>query len=81
MHNRKGTSMSQQSTTRGPALLTPQEVADRLKVSLRQIYNLVDAGDLSPPLKVGRQNRWREEDLASYLDRLAQIALDTSKAA
>lgn len=73
--------MTLHSTGRGPALLIPQEVADRLKVSLRQIYNLVDAGDLPPPLKVGRQNRWREEDLASYLDRLAQVALDTSKAA
>lgn len=73
--------MSQQSTTRGPALLTPQEVADRLKVSLRQIYNLVDAGDLPPPLKVGRLNRWREQDLASYLDRLAEVALESPEAA
>ncbi len=73
--------MTQQNTARGPALLTPQEMADRLRVSQRQIYNLVDAGDLPPPLKVGRLNRWREQDLASYLDRLAQVALDSPEAA
>jgi len=69
------------SPNRGPALLTPQEVADRLKISLRHVYNLVSAGDLPPPLKVGRLSRWREADLASYLDSLAQLARDTGKAA
>ncbi|MCB1350036.1 MAG: helix-turn-helix domain-containing protein [Maritimibacter sp.] len=69
------------SPERGPALLTPQEVADRLKISLRHVYNLVGAGDLPPPLKVGRLSRWREADLASYLERLAQISRDAEKVA
>jgi excisionase family DNA binding protein len=77
----KAQRMDHQSSTRGTALLTPQEVADRLKVSLRQIYYLVDAGELPPPFKIGRQNRWREQDLTSYLDRLAHIALTTEEAA
>lgn len=66
---------------KGPSLLTPKEVANRLKVSLRQVYHLVNAGGLPPPLKVGHQNRWREVDLASYLDRLAEVSRDTGKAA
>lgn len=67
------------SPDRGPALLTAQDVADRLKISLRHVYNLVSAGDLPPPLKFGRVSRWREADLASYLERLAQISRDAER--
>ena len=54
-------------------LLTKREVAGRLSVSLRQVDRLVAAFDLPAPLKVGkRASRWREEDLAAYIARLAR---------
>jgi excisionase family DNA binding protein len=66
--------MNQKSTDCGSTLLTPGDVASRLHVSQRQIYNLVAEGGFPPPLKVGRLNRWREVDVNGYIERLASMA-------
>ncbi len=55
----------------GAELLRPEDVAQRLGVSKRQVYFLIDAGVLSKPLKVGRLNRWAESDISDYIARLA----------
>ncbi len=66
--------MTQKSTCRDENLLTPGDVASRLRVSQRQIYNLVSTNGFPSPMKVGRQNRWREIDVANYLAQLAEAA-------
>lgn len=50
------------------ALLTTQEVADLLKVTVRTVYNLLESGELQG-VKVGRVWRVREEDLEAFLSR------------
>jgi len=52
-------------------LLKPEDVAKRLGVSKRQIYLLIDAGELPPPMKVGHMNRWSTTDIAGYISRLS----------
>lgn len=65
--------MSQKSIDCGSALLTPSDVALRLRISERQIYNLVADDGFPSPMKVGRQNRWRELDISCYVERLAKM--------
>lgn len=48
-------------------LLTAAEVADQLRVSTMTIYRLIRSGEL-PAVRVGRNYRVRENDLAVYLD-------------
>lgn len=47
-------------------LLTPQEVADRLKVHLRTVYIYLRRGDL-PGAKIGDNWRIRESDLKRFI--------------
>lgn len=54
----------------GDQLLTAAEVADRLRVSTMTVYRLIRSGEL-PAVRVGRNYRVREADLAAYLE--AQI--------
>ncbi|MFP4311944.1 MAG: helix-turn-helix domain-containing protein [Nitriliruptoraceae bacterium] len=49
------------------ALLTVGEVAGMLRVSTMTVYRLIKAGDL-PALRVGRNYRIREADVATFLD-------------
>jgi excisionase family DNA binding protein len=50
-------------------LLTIPETADRLRVSSRTIYRMVNAGDLNT-VKVRRCTRVKESSLARYLHEL-----------
>ena len=54
----------------GRQLLTAAEVAEQLRVSTMTIYRLIRSGEL-PAVRVGRNYRVREEELAAYLE--AQI--------
>ncbi len=47
-------------------LLTLKEVAHRLKVSERQVRELVHQRRLVRPVKLGKANRWFAQDVASY---------------
>lgn len=49
------------------AFLTTDEVLAYLKVNLRTVYRLIDAGHL-PALRVGRQWRFRRRDIDAWLD-------------
>jgi excisionase family DNA binding protein len=46
--------------------LTPQEVADLLRVSNMTVYRLIKAGEL-PAVRVGKAFRLREDDLDAYI--------------
>lgn len=48
-------------------LLTVREVAALVKLSARQIYKMVSAGRMPPPLKVGRSTRWRADDVRRWI--------------
>ena len=48
-------------------LLTLQQVADRLQVSMSTVRRLVDAGKLKA-IRIGRNLRVRPEDLAAYIE-------------
>ena len=48
-------------------LLTPQEVADRLRLGVRGVYDIVRAGQL-PALKFGHRTlRVKQSDLEAYI--------------
>ena len=49
-----------------PSFLTTEEVLGCLKVTPRTIYRLIREGDL-PAVRVGRQWRFRREDLENWL--------------
>ena len=49
-----------------PRLLTPNEVAEALRVSSMTVYRLIKAGDL-PAARIGRSFRIREDDVDAYL--------------
>lgn len=59
------------------AFLTTDEVLAYLKVNLRTVYRLVEAGKL-PAVRVGRQWRFRRRDIDTWLD---QTPPDTAPAA
>lgn len=48
-------------------LLTLQQVADRLQVSMSTVRRLVSAGKLKT-VRIGRNLRVRPEDLAGYIE-------------
>jgi excisionase family DNA binding protein len=48
-------------------LLTLQQVADRLQVSMSTVRRLVDSGKLKA-VRIGRNLRVRPEDLAVYIE-------------
>lgn len=51
-------------------LLTLDEVMAQLKMSRTSIYRLMTEYGFPRPLKIGgRTNRWRQEDVAEWLDR------------
>jgi excisionase family DNA binding protein len=53
-----------------PRLLTARELATLLQISLRQLWRLRAGKELPAPIRVGRRSvRWRESDVARYLER------------
>ena len=56
------------------ALLTTQEVANILKVTVRTVYSLLEGGELQG-VKVGRVWRVSEDDLQAFIAR-QKIAQD-----
>lgn len=54
-----------------PRLLTPDEVAEYLNITVSQVYTLMRDGDLVA-LKIGKRGVWRVDraELDSYVSRL-----------
>lgn len=57
-------------------LLTPDEVAERLSITVSQVYTLMREGDLVA-LKIGKRGVWRvaTAELDAYVESLRQDAL------
>ncbi len=44
-----------------------------LRVSKSNLYRLLEAGELPPPIKIGRRSYWSEAEIDAYIaDKLAQ---------
>ena len=50
-----------------PRLLTPNEVAEQLRVSTMTVYRLIKSGDLRA-VRVGKAYRLLEDDVDAYLE-------------
>jgi excisionase family DNA binding protein len=60
--------MGSEVTVRGSLeLLTPEELADLLKVKMSWIYDQVEAGRL-PALRLNRRLRFRPAEVAAFLE-------------
>jgi excisionase family DNA binding protein len=51
------------------ALLTPAQVAERLQVSIRTVRRLHDRDRLPGAVRIGRQLRWREASIETWIRR------------
>jgi excisionase family DNA binding protein len=51
-----------------PLLLTKAELADLLRCSGRTLYRQLQAGELPPPVRIGRLLRWRRPDIEQWID-------------
>ena len=56
------------TTNASETLLNVRGVAQILAVSIRQVWRLHSQGLLPKPLRIGGSVRWRQEDLAAWLD-------------
>jgi predicted DNA-binding transcriptional regulator AlpA len=65
--------VSTRPEARGPQdLLTSQQVADRLSVSVRTLWRLVSRGSFPKPIRYNRKLvRWKSVDIERYLDSLS----------
>ncbi|MCC7077901.1 MAG: helix-turn-helix domain-containing protein [Acidimicrobiia bacterium] len=63
-------------------LLTPNEAAERLNISVAQVYTLLRGNEL-PGLKIGKRGVWRIDpsQLDEYVERLKTEALDRVRTA
>lgn len=53
---------------RSSGWLSTTEVRERLGITLRTLYRLIDEGQI-PAYKIGRVIRMKEEDIEAFLDR------------
>lgn len=51
----------------GRALLTSQDVAERLSISERSVWRLSSSGQIPKPVKVGGSTRWRVSDIEAFV--------------
>lgn len=61
-------------------LLDVAALADWLGLTAKGVYNLVEAGQGPPPIRIGRRLRWRVEDVAAWLEDQAQQTSDEEAA-
>jgi excisionase family DNA binding protein len=55
----------------GPELLTSQQVAERLSVSVRTLWRLVAAGKFPQPVRYNRKLvRWKSVEVSRYIETL-----------
>ena len=49
-------------------LLTVKDVSARLRISQRQVWKLHSSGRIPAPVRISRSVRWREADIAHWVD-------------
>jgi len=64
----------EEARTPRPDLLSAQQVAERLSISVRTVQRMVQRGELPPPIRYNRKLiRWPAVEIDAYLaDRLAR---------
>ena len=62
-----------------PTVLTAEQVAARLQISLPTLRRQVLRGAMPPPFYVGRGRRWRAEDIDAWLAARAQAAAGSGR--
>lgn len=50
-----------------PKLMTVNDVAKLLKLSVRSVWRLVAANSIAKPIKIGGSIRWRADDIKLWL--------------
>ena len=48
-------------------LVTANELADMLQISIRHLHRLKSRGDVIPPVKIGKLIRWSLEDVELWI--------------
>ena len=54
---------------RGRDLLTVDEVAALLGISVRSVWRLVSSGKMPRPVKLSRSCRWKKAEIIEWVDR------------
>jgi excisionase family DNA binding protein len=63
--------MKEASTVERVLLLTVDEVAEMLNVSVRKVWTMNAVGQLPPAVRLGAKSvRWREADIRRYVESL-----------
>lgn len=57
-------------------LLRAKDLAKELSISVRTVYNYMNAGQLPAGVKIGRSRRWDSDKIKNWLD-----SLDSNKEA
>ena len=64
--------MAVQETEMSPELLTSQQVAEKLSVSVRTVWRLVASGRFPQPVRYNRKLvRWKNSEVMRYIESLA----------
>jgi len=50
-----------------PTLITDKDVAQMLKISVRQLHRLKSRGDIIQPIKIGNSTRWNLEEVQQWI--------------
>jgi excisionase family DNA binding protein len=58
-------------------LLSAQEVAELLKVSLRKYEQMVKAGEAPPHIRLGRLRRWPVDEVTEWMEQLLRASAET----
>ena len=56
------------STDTTPLLISAEELASLLGISERTLWRLLSAGQLPQPLRLGRNTRWRLDEIRYWID-------------
>lgn len=60
-------SIGSMGTTDEPLLITAKEFAQKLNVSLRQIWRMLSEGRIPQPVRLGGTVRWRLAEVKSWI--------------
>ena len=51
-----------------PVTLRPKEVAELLGIGERSLFRYLKAGELPPPIRLGRSLRWSRQAVMAWID-------------
>jgi excisionase family DNA binding protein len=57
------------STDAAPKLINAEELARLLDVSERTLWRLLSGGKLPQPVRIGRNTRWRLEEVSDWIQK------------